>query len=215
MTRNDVLPDPTSVVSTDGTAAAPTSAQIVRQAIYDAAVKVVGYELIVHGDDDASDADAVAANTVGQIGLNLVAGGAAWVPLSRGFLFGGHAAALPPDRIVFEVEPELGNDPEALAAIGRLKAQGHGIAIDPFTAGDDVMPLLAMANAVKLDGTLDRATLAEHSAAARRAGAQVVAKNVESHESFETLKDSASTSSRATSCASRASSRAARSRSTT
>jgi EAL and modified HD-GYP domain-containing signal transduction protein len=189
MTRNDVLPDPTNVVSTESTDVAPATAHIVRQPIYDAGVKVVGYELIVHGDDTAADADATTANTVAQIGLNLVAGGAAWVPLSRGFLFGGHAAALPPDRIVFEVAPELGNDPEALNAIGRLKSQGHGIAIDPFAAGNDVMPLLAMASAVKLDGNLDRATLAEHAAAARRAGAQVVAKNVDTHDAFETLKE--------------------------
>jgi EAL and modified HD-GYP domain-containing signal transduction protein len=189
MTPNDVMPDLTSVVSTDAAEPAPTTAHIVRQPIYDAGVKVVGYELIVRGDESASDADATTASTVAQIGLNLVAGGDAWVPLSGGFLFGGHAAALPPDRVVFEVAPELGNDPEALAAIGRLKSQGYGIAVDPFTAGDDVMPLLAMANAVKLDGTLDRATLAEHAAAARRAGAQVVAKNVETHEAFETLKN--------------------------
>jgi EAL and modified HD-GYP domain-containing signal transduction protein len=188
MTPNDVMPDLTSVVSTDAAAPAPT-AHIVRQPIYDAGVKVVGYELIVRGDESASDADATTASTVAQIGLNLVAGGDAWVSLSGGFLFGGHAAALPPERVVFEVAPELGNDPEALAAIGRLKSQGYGIAVDPFTAGDDVMPLLAMANAVKLDGTLDRATLAEHAAAARRAGAQVVAKNVETHEAFETLKN--------------------------
>jgi EAL and modified HD-GYP domain-containing signal transduction protein len=186
MPRNDVMPDPNNVVSTEH-APAPT-AHIVRQPIYDAAVKVVGYELIVHGAEGVADADASTASTVTQIGLNLVAGGAAWVPLSRGFLFGGHAEALPPDRVVFEVAPELGDEPEALAAIGRLKSQGHGIAIDPFTAGDDVMPLLAMASAVKLDGTLDRATLAEHAAAARRAGAQVVARNVDTHEVFETLK---------------------------
>jgi EAL and modified HD-GYP domain-containing signal transduction protein len=186
MTRNDVLPDTNSVVSTEPASAI---AHIVRQPIYDAAVKVVGYELIVHGDDESPDSDEATASTVTQIGMNLVAGGAAWIPLSRGFLFGGHAEALPPDRVVFEVAPELGNDPDALNAIGRLKSQGHGIAIDPFIAGDAVMPLLAMANSVKLDATLDRATLAEHAAAARRAGAKVVAKNVETNEAFETLKD--------------------------
>lgn len=179
MAQNDVLPDPNNVVSTT---------HIARQPIYDEAVKVVGYELIVHGAD-GPDADAATAGTVTQIGLNLVTGGTAWVPLSRGFLFGGHTDALPPDRVSFQVSPELASQPEALAAIGRLKAVGHGIAIDPFVPGDDAMPLLAMANAVKLDGTLDRATLAEHAAVARRAGVRLVAKNVETHDSFESLKD--------------------------
>jgi EAL and modified HD-GYP domain-containing signal transduction protein len=179
MSRNDVLPDPTNVVSTT---------HIARQPIYDEAVKVVGYELIVHGAD-GPDADAATAGTVTQIGLNLVASGAAWVPLSRGFLFGGHTDALPPDRVVFQVSPELASEPQALAGIGRLKAIGHGISIDPFVPGDDAMPLLAMANSVKLDGKLDRATLAEFATVARRAGVQVVAKDVETHDSFESLKE--------------------------
>jgi EAL and modified HD-GYP domain-containing signal transduction protein len=149
----------------------------------------VGYELLIYeGDAAGPEADAVAAGTVTQIGLNIVAGGAAWVPLSRGFLFGGHAEALPPDRVVFEISPELGAEPQALAAISRLKAMGHRLAIDPFVAGEAVMPLLGIAGAVKIDATLDRATLAEHVQVARVAGAQVVAKNVETHEAFETCK---------------------------
>lgn len=179
MLRNDVMPDPTNVVS---------NTHIVRQPIYDASVRVVGYELIVHGDSIGPEADDAAAGTVAQIGLNLVAGGTAWVPLSRAFLFGGHAGALPPERVVFEVAPELGADSAALAAAGRLKAVGHQLAIDPFAGGDDALPLLGLAGAVKVDAGLDRATLGELIALARRAGAQVVAKNVETHEAFETCK---------------------------
>src|SRR5215211_12233 len=173
------MPDPTNVVS---------NTHIVRQPIYDASVRVVGYELIVHGDSIGPEADVAAAGTVAQIGLNLVAGGTAWVPLSRAFLFGGHAGALPPERVVFEVAPELGADSAALAAAGRLKAVGHQLAIDPFAGGDDALPLLGLAGAVKVDAGLDRATLGELIALARRAGAQVVAKNVETHEAFETCK---------------------------
>ena len=180
MTRNDVLPDTNNVVSTT---------HIARQPIYDPAVKVVGYELIVHGED-GPDADAATAGTVTQIGLNLVGNGAAWIPLSRGFLFGGHTDALPPDRVVFQVSPDLATEPEALAAIGRLKAVGHGIAVEPFVPGDAAMPLLAMANFVKIDGKLDRATLAEYAHAARTAGGvDLVAKNVETHDAFESLKE--------------------------
>jgi len=173
------MPDPTNVVS---------NTHIVRQPIYDASVRVVGYELIVHGDSIGPEADVAAAGTVAQIGLNLVAGGTAWIPLSRAFLFGGHAGALPPERVVFEVAPELGADSAALAAAGRLKAVGHQLAIDPFAGGDDALPLLGLAGAVKVDAGLDRATLGELIALARRAGAQVVAKNVETHEAFETCK---------------------------
>jgi EAL and modified HD-GYP domain-containing signal transduction protein len=173
------MPDPNNVVS---------NTHIVRQPIYDANVKVVGYELIVHGDATNPDADAAAAGTVTQIGLNLVAGGKAWVPLSRAFLFGGYADALPADRIVFEIAPDLGTDPAALAAAGRLKAAGHLLAIDPFVPSEETTPLLGMASAVKVDAGLDRATLADLIALARPAGAQIVAIGVETHEAFETCK---------------------------
>jgi c-di-GMP phosphodiesterase len=120
--------------------------------------------------------------------MNMVGAGDAWVPLSRAFLFGGHADALPAERVVFEVAPDLAADAQALAAVSRLKAVGHRLAIEVFTGGDDVMPLLGLAHAVKIDATQDRATLAELIGAARMAGAQVVATNVETHEAFETCK---------------------------
>src|SRR5215213_2342539 len=177
--RKDVMPDPTNVVS---------NTHIVRQPIYDANVKVVGYELIVHGDAENPEAEEAAAGTVTQIGLNLVAGGSAWVPLSRAFLFGGHADALPPERVIFEVAPELGTDPDALAAAARLKATGYRLALDPFVPSEETTPLLGMADAVKIDAGQDRATVADLIALARPAGAQIVATGVETHDAFETCK---------------------------
>ena len=177
--RKDVMPDPTNVVS---------NTHIVRQPIYDANVKVVGSELIVHGDAENPEAEEAAAGTVTQIGLNLVAGGTAWVPLSRAFLFGGHADALPPERVIFEVAPELGTDPDALAAAARLKATGYRLALDPFVPSEETTPLLGMADAVKIDAGQDRATLADLIALARPAGAQIVATGVETHDAFETCK---------------------------
>jgi c-di-GMP phosphodiesterase len=177
--RDDVMPDPNNVVS---------NTHIVRQPIYDAAVTVVGYELIVHGDAEHPEAEAAAASTVTQIGLNLVAGGHAWVPLSRGFLFGGYADALPQERVVFEIAPELGSDSAALAAAARLTAAGYRLAVDPFVPSDETTPLLGMAAAVKIDAGQDRATLADLIALARPAGAQIVATGVETHDAFETCK---------------------------
>ncbi|MEA2478118.1 MAG: hypothetical protein QOJ07_40 [Thermoleophilaceae bacterium] len=177
--RNDVMPDPNNVVSTT---------HIVRQPIYDARVRVAGYELIVHGEAGAPDADAAAAGTLMHIGLNLVTGGKAWVPLSPGFLFGGHASALPAERVVYEVAPALALDERAMAALNRMHAEGYTLALDPFAATEEIAPLLGIVGAVKLDATLDRATLADHVALGRRAGAQLVAKNVETHEAFETCK---------------------------
>jgi c-di-GMP phosphodiesterase len=167
--------------STSPPALAPT--QIARQPIYDANVKVAGYELIV----DQQDAEA-AASTVAHIGLNIVSDQPAWVPLSPGLLFGGHASALPPDRVIFEVDPEMASDPQALAALRDLRNQGFSLAIDPFEARVDVTGLLSMVQAVKIDASLDRATLADHVVIGRTAGVTRVAKNVETHEMFQTCK---------------------------
>jgi EAL and modified HD-GYP domain-containing signal transduction protein len=165
------------------TTAAHVPTQIARQPIYDGNVKVAAYELIL-GDQDPE----TAAGTVAQIGLNIVGRAPAWVPLTPGFLFGGHAAGLPPDRVVFEVDPELAADPRALAALRELRNQGFSLAIDPFEARVDVTGLLSMVQAVKIDATLDRATLADHVVIGRTAGVTRVAKNVETHEAFQTCK---------------------------
>jgi EAL and modified HD-GYP domain-containing signal transduction protein len=184
MSRSDVLPDPNNVA---------TTTHIVRQPIYDANVKVSGYELIVHGDAGHEDA-AATASAVMQIGLNIVAGGLAWVPLTRGLLFGGHAEALPPDRIVFQVDPVLGSDPHALAAIRQLKKADYQFAIDPLTEVlgasqiEETAELLQIADGVKVDAAQDRATLAKLLALGRRANTRTLAKNVETHETFEMCK---------------------------
>jgi EAL and modified HD-GYP domain-containing signal transduction protein len=65
---------------------------------------------------------------------------------------------------------------------------GHKLAIDPFVATENVTALLHIADAVKIDATLDRATLADHVSIGRHAGVRTVAKNVETHEAFETCK---------------------------
>jgi len=163
--------------------AASAPATIARQPIYDANVKVAGYELIL-GDQDPD----TAASAVTQIGMNIVSDAPAWVPLSSAFLYGGHAAALPADRVIFEVDPEIANDPQALVALRDLRNRGFTLAIDPFEARVDVTGLLSMVQAVKIDATLDRATLADHVVIGRTAGVTRVAKNVETHEIFQTCK---------------------------
>ena len=170
MSRSDVLPDPNNVA---------TATHIVRQPIYDANVKVDRLRADRPRRRRSRGRRCHRVGTVMQIGLNIVAGGLAWVPLSRGFLFGGHAEALPPDRVVFEVAPDLGTDPHALAAIRRLKKADYQLAIDPLTRcsarrrSRRRRSCCGMADAVKIDATQDRATLAEPGRARpprRRAG---------------------------------------------
>jgi EAL and modified HD-GYP domain-containing signal transduction protein len=174
---------PMEMVMPPPSAAALVPTQIARQPIYDANVKLAAYELIVNDQDPEA-----AASTVAQIGMNIVIDAPAWIPLTHGFLYEGHAAMLPSERIVFEVDPAMATDPAALAALRDLRNQGFTLAIDPFEARIDVTGLLNMVQAVKIDATLDRATLADHVVIGRTAGVTRVAKNVETHEQFQTCK---------------------------
>ena len=71
-----------------------------------------------------------------------------------------------------------------MAALIQLRREGCGLAIDPFTevqgaSGiEELAGLLKIADAVKIDASQDRATLANLLSLARQARVRTVAKNV-------------------------------------
>src|SRR4051812_50075423 len=95
---------------------APTDVFVARQPVYDPRLRVVAYELLVEGADDAG--------AISELGLSLVAGQPAYIPVTRPFLLEGFAAALPAERAVLCVGPGLGVDPAAPGAIAALLAAG-------------------------------------------------------------------------------------------
>ena len=170
--------------------AAGADVLVARQPIYDASMNVVAYELIVRssGGDRTLRAGGTGASagTVTEIGLNLVSRHPAYVKVSREFVLEGYARALPAERVVFEVTPEVGTDGEVVAALRELAREGYALALDGFRFEPEVEPLLALATTVKLDAeALERGSLREQVSAMRRDGVQLLAHNVESHEDFE------------------------------
>src|SRR5919205_766718 len=66
------------------TASAATDLMIARQPVYDPALRVVAYELLVQRRDGSSATEeSDASSTISEIGLNLVVGHPAYIPLSR------------------------------------------------------------------------------------------------------------------------------------
>ena len=68
---------------------------------------MVAYELLVQRRDGsfyAEDADASA--TISEIGLNLVTGHPAYIPLHAALLLEGYVTALPADRVVLVIGPD-------------------------------------------------------------------------------------------------------------
>jgi EAL and modified HD-GYP domain-containing signal transduction protein len=166
---------------------AATDVLIARQPVYDPGLRVVAYELLVQrrdGSDPGADADA--ASTISEIGLNLVTGHPAYVRLSRGLLLEGFITALPPDRVVLEVGPELTLDKAAQEKLQELVRSGYEIALVDLEPGAEAEQLLPAASVVGVDiGALGRATVRGELGYLRQSGARLLARNVTEHADFE------------------------------
>src|SRR3954466_6983005 len=138
--------------SSMSTARAATDILIARQPVYDPALRVVAYELLVQRRDgsDAGD-EADASTTISEIGLNLVTGHPAYIPVSRALLLEGYATALPPERVVLQVGPGLAIDKAAQSTIEELVASGYQLALVDLEPGSAAERLLPYAHIVGLD----------------------------------------------------------------
>jgi EAL and modified HD-GYP domain-containing signal transduction protein len=161
-------------VSPAGTA---SEVLVSRQPVYDPTLKVVAYELLVQGGDEESSA---------EIGLNLVAGHPAYVPVSRGFLLEGLARALPPDRVVLAVPADVHLDRAARDALAELVAAGYRLALMDYSRDGSLEPLLTLAHVVGLNvAGLDRGVLRGDLEHLRAHGVRTLARGVEQHEELE------------------------------
>jgi c-di-GMP phosphodiesterase len=103
---------------------------VARQPIFDEDMKVVGYELLFRGGEageavivhpDGATATVV-LNSFTEISLDsLVGAKPAWVNLSREFVLGGLAQALPAGLLVLEILEDQVIDSELVTAIVDLK----------------------------------------------------------------------------------------------
>jgi c-di-GMP-related signal transduction protein len=128
-------------------------AALARQALHDRHARVVGYELLALGDDERTDAGGLLAETVTGIGLERVVGRQpAHARVSRRFLLGEHAFALPCDRVMLEVEEPDPQDAPLHAVLEQLAEAGYRISLicDPLRPLPS-RALTALADSVKLD----------------------------------------------------------------
>src|SRR3954470_4477587 len=122
---------------------APTDVFVARQPVYDPSLRVVAYELLVEGPDESS--------AISEIGLSLVVGHPAYIPVTRAFLLEGFATALPADRVVLCVGPDLPLDRSAREAVEELVAGGYRLALMDYERGGPLDPLLPLAHVVGLN----------------------------------------------------------------
>ncbi|MFL5910152.1 MAG: EAL and HDOD domain-containing protein [Gaiellaceae bacterium] len=155
---------------------------VARQPIYDGAMNVVAYELLVRSEGAA----AVTSSTITDVGLNLVAGHLAYVKLSRDFLLEGYAAALPADRVVLEVDPAISPDEHVAGALEALVREGYTVSLEGLGLHDGMVRLLDLAKVAKLDvQALDPGTLRAQVSLLGRRGVTLLAEKVETHEELD------------------------------
>src|SRR5262245_44438656 len=93
---------------------------------------------------------------------------------------------LPADRCVVEVLETVEIDDRVAAGVRHLKQLGYRIALDDFLLDGPLVPLLPLADFVKLDcRALGEARLRDHVRALRPYGARLLAEKIESEIEFE------------------------------
>ena len=157
---------------------APPNVFVARQPVYDPSLRVVAYELLVEGADEPS--------AISEVGLNLVVGHPAYIPVTRAFLLEGFAATLPAERVVLAVGGGLQVDPAERTAIEELVAEGYKLALLDFEPGGPCEALLPLASVVGLSVPgVDRAVLRSRIAHVHSRSARALARGVEQHEELE------------------------------
>jgi EAL and modified HD-GYP domain-containing signal transduction protein len=137
-----------------------TSVFIARQPIFDRGLVVTGYELLFRGanqnvavvsnHDEATST--VVLNAFTEMGLaNVVGERRAWLNVSREFLFGGFARALPRSRVVLELLEDQHVDDALLESLEDHRARGYEIALDDFAGNEELLPALEHVDIVKVD----------------------------------------------------------------
>ncbi len=169
---------------------------VARQPILDRRLRVVGYELLFRaGPDnphaavlDAEHATAtVVLNSFTELGLEHIVGGAhAWVNVSREFVVGGLARAVPPSSVVLELLEDQAVDDELIEAIDELREDRYRVALDDFDFDANADRLLDHVDIVKLDLlALGRERFAEKVARLAPRELRLVAEKLESHEDYQ------------------------------
>ncbi|MCH8274109.1 MAG: HDOD domain-containing protein [Armatimonadetes bacterium] len=169
-----------------------------RQPIYDARLRVIGYELLYRSDSgnraDARDNAATCQtifNAFIEIGLNrLVGDKPAFINLTRELLSEMHGFSPPTGRVVLEVLEDVTVDESLVQAVRDLKGRGYRIALDDFVYQPKHKSLLRLADIVKIEVLgKPRSEIREEVMFLRRRVPKLLAEKVETHSDFQYCKN--------------------------
>ena len=163
-----------------------------RQAIYDDQLTVVAYELLLRAEQ--GEAEAIGADPTRNAALfgsrlrDLIGDHPVHLEVSADFLASSHPLPLHPQRVVLGLAAGTLAGPEVADAARRRKKEGYRLAID-LDAAEDRATVVALADVVRLDvGTLGEFATDALVRTLAPLGARLMARGVESHDSFEALR---------------------------
>jgi c-di-GMP-related signal transduction protein len=164
---------------------------IARQPIFDARMKLYGYELLFRdGEKNAFSpvkeaSSSVIVDSTMLFDLQTLTGSAkAFINIDRDALLNGAALLLPPGRTVLEILQSVEPTPEVVHACEDLCRRGYHLALDDFVDHPKWAPLVALAKFLKVDFCVSQAE--EREAIAHRYGGtnlHLLAEKVETHAS--------------------------------
>jgi c-di-GMP phosphodiesterase len=131
-----------------------------RQPIFNRKLRVHAYELLFRSDtgnqanivcEDAATSR-VLVNALSEIGLDkLVGSHQAFINVTDKHLLESDLAVMLPKQCVLEVLETVEPSPEIVASVQRLSDAGYLVALDDFEFSEAMIPLLKIADLVKLD----------------------------------------------------------------
>jgi EAL and modified HD-GYP domain-containing signal transduction protein len=131
-----------------------------RQQIFDQKLNIYAYELLFRGSDfdlnhkeGATQAtNQVITDTILELGLNTIVGPhKAFINFTTQNILDKTPLHLPKDRIVIEVLENVEIDSRIVTNLKELSKLGYIIALDDFVFTDEWMPLVQLADIIKLD----------------------------------------------------------------
>jgi len=166
-----------------------TNVRIARQPILNGEQIVEGYELLypTDGVDETLAAARITIEALSDIGLErLVGTSRAWIKITPEFLASDMVLNLPPERVVLEVDTEMGLDEASLERLAQLRSTGYTLAADRFRVSPGPQPLLELVDFVKVDmRELGAREVARDAFALRDQSVTLVACNVDSGDDFK------------------------------
>lgn len=170
-----------------------------RQPIFDKNMGVYAYELLFRNGNQQNNAGVtdgnqassqVMLNTFTEFGLDSIVGNHfAFINLTYDLLLDEVIQMLPRERVVLEILENVKVTDELVNAVRQLSNQGYIIALDDFTYDDNWLPLIELADIIKLDVlSLNNREIEEQVKLLRPFNTRLLAEKVETMEHFTYLK---------------------------